>query len=118
MINFKKNLKSLKFAIEGLFTMLREENNARFHLLATVCVVGLGIYMNLSKTDWLWISLAIAIVWILEAINTALEALVNLASPEIHPLAKKAKDVAAAAVLFGAIWAVVVGVIVFWGYIV
>ena len=116
MIDFKKNLKSFRYAISGLFLMIREENNSRFHLLATLCVLGLGVYVNLSKYDWLWITLAIAIVWILEAINTALEALVDLASPDIHPLAKKAKDVAAAAVLLGAIFAVVVGVVVFVGY--
>lgn len=93
--------------------MVISENNARIHLLASIVVISAGIYVELSAYEWLWIALAIALVWILEAINTAIEALVDLASPDFHPLAGKAKDIAAAAVLIASIFAVIVGIIIF-----
>lgn len=93
--------------------MVISENNARIHLLASIVVILTGIYVELSAQEWLWIALAIALVWILEAINTAIEALVDLASPDFHPLAGKAKDIAAAAVLIASIFAVIVGIIIF-----
>lgn len=93
--------------------MVISENNARIHLLASIVVISTGIYVELSAQEWLWIALAIALVWILEAINTAIEALVDLASPDFHPLAGKAKDIAAAAVLIASIFAVIVGIIIF-----
>jgi diacylglycerol kinase len=111
-INWQKLFKSFGYALEGLASMLKTENNARFHLLATVAIVGLCIWQQITITEWLWISLAIALVWAFEAMNTALEALTNLASPAIHPLAKKAKDAAAGAVLVVSIFAVIVAVVV------
>jgi diacylglycerol kinase len=113
MIDIQKFIRSVGFAFEGIFALLKGENNARIHLLATVLVIGAGFLLNISSSDWLWIVLSITLVWLTEAINTAIEALVDLASPELHPLAKKAKDVAAAAVLFTAIFALIVAFMVF-----
>jgi diacylglycerol kinase len=77
--------------------------------MATVCVIALGAWLSLSRIEWAILALAMGLVWIAEFFNTALEAVVDLASPDIHPLAKVSKDVGAAAVLIAAITSVVVG---------
>jgi diacylglycerol kinase len=111
LIDIGKFLKSLKYALAGIVTLVKTENNARIHLLATVLVVSLCLYLKLTPNAWLWVSLAIALVWITEAINTSIEATVDLASPQAHKLAKKAKDIAAAAVIIAAAFALVVAYI-------
>lgn len=110
------NLISFKYAIRGVWTMLKSQPNARIHLLATLIVLGISLYLRLKLAEWCWIILAISIVWIAEAFNTALEFLTDMASPEFHPLAEKAKDVAAGAVLISALAALAIGVIVFYPY--
>jgi len=77
--------------------------------MATVCVLALGAWLSLSRIEWAILALTMGLVWIAEFFNTALEAVVDLASPDIHPLAKVSKDVGAAAVLIAAITSVVVG---------
>jgi diacylglycerol kinase (ATP) len=94
--------------------MVRCQHNAWIHLVATVCVVAAGFFFQLSRAEWCWIVLAIAIVWTAEALNTAFEFLADAASPNFHPVVRDAKDVAAGAVLVTGIAAVVIGVIVFW----
>lgn len=98
----------MKEAINGIITLFREEKNAKIHAFCTIAVIWSGNLLNFSSVDWLWISLAIAGVWTSELFNSALERIVDLASPEVNPLAKKAKDFAAAAVLVMSIWAIVV----------
>ena len=77
-----------------------------------MAVTALGLWLGLGRLEWAVIVLAVGLVWMAEFVNTALEAVVDLASPDLHPLAKIGKDVAAAAVLVGAITAVVVGLLV------
>lgn len=113
MINIPKFIKSVGFAVEGIFALVKSENNARIHLLATILVVSAGFYFNISDSDWLWVSLAIALVWMAEAFNTAIETLADFASPDKDPQIKKVKDIAAAGVLIAAIFAVFVAVKVF-----
>jgi diacylglycerol kinase (ATP) len=96
-----------------VWAALRSEVHLQFHAAATVLVLGLGIYFQLSPTEWALVALAVASVWAAELFNTAIETLTNLASPGYHPLAGKAKDVAAGAVLLAALGAVVVGGLVF-----
>lgn len=110
-------VRSFGYAFEGLYTLLREQHNAWIHLLATVVVIGAGLWVGVDTTDWLFITLAITGVWVTEALNTALELLCDVASPEFHPLVKKCKDIAAGAVLLSAAGAVVVGALVFWPYL-
>jgi diacylglycerol kinase len=110
---FKKRMASFGFAFKGLATLIRTQPNARIHVLATVIVVIAGCYFPLQPSEWLWLIGAMAGVWITEAINTALEFLTDLVSPDYHPLAGHAKDVAAAAVLLAAITAVLIGLIIF-----
>ena len=97
--------------------MLSTQHNAWIHAASTVVVVAAGFYFELTKADWSWIILTIASVWTAEALNTAFEFLTDVASPEFHPLAEKAKDVAAGAVLITAIGSVVIGVVVFGPYL-
>jgi len=109
-------LRSFGHAFRGLKVLLQTQLNARIHALATVLVVAAGALVRISLTEWALIALAIACVWAAEALNTALEFLVDLVSPDLHPLAAKAKDVAAAAVLVAAAGALVVGGLVFGPY--
>ena len=106
-------VRSFGHAFRGLKVLLQTQHNARIHALATVLVVAAGALLRLSPAEWALIVLAIVCVWATEALNTAIEFLVDLASPELHPLAAKAKDVAAGAVLVAAIGSVIVGVLVF-----
>ena len=112
-----KSIKSFKYAFRGIWLVFRNENNAKIHLLATVIVVSLGLYLKLDKNDWLWVCLAISLVWIMESFNSAIEKLVDLASPDFDPTAGAIKDMAAGAVLFGAIFAAIVGFLVFGPYL-
>jgi len=104
--------KSFQYALEGWWYVLRTQKNTWIHAAASLAVVGLGLWLGLSRSDWAIIVLTIAIVWMAEFMNTALEAIVDMTMPEIHPLAKVAKDVSAAAVLFGACAAVLVGILI------
>ena len=92
--------------------MLRTQRNAWIHAVASMTVFALGLWLGLRPMEWAIIFLAVGLVWMAEFVNTALEALVDLASPTHHPLAKVGKDVAAAAVLVGALTAVVVGLLI------
>jgi diacylglycerol kinase len=92
--------------------MFRSQHNAWIHAVATVAVCGVATICRLSAAEWCWIILAIVAVWTAEALNTALELLSDVASPAFHPLAGRAKDVAAGAVLTAALGAVAVGLLV------
>lgn len=106
-------IKSIGFALAGVATMLRTQHNAWVHLAATVAVVLLAFWFAITTVEWLALILAIVAVWSAEALNTALELLCDVASPEFHPLVKQAKDVAAAAVLIAVVGALAVGLLIF-----
>ena len=89
-------MRSFGFALAGLATLLREQHNARLHLLATVAVVVLALALDVSRNHWLVLLLTMAVVWLAEALNSALEYVCDAAVPEQHELIGKAKDVAAA----------------------
>ena len=97
--------------------MLRTQHNAWIHVVATVCVAATGFALRVSVQDWRWLIVAIALVWAAEAINTAFEHLCDVVQPEFHASVKRAKDIAAAAVLVCAIAAVAVGVLTIWPYL-
>ncbi len=104
---------SFRYAFWGFVDLLRSEHNARIHLLATVLVVALAWWLKLERADWIALLVAIALVWITEALNTALEYLADAAVPEHHPLIGKAKDVAATGVLIASLVALLIGLLVF-----
>lgn len=110
---FTGRIRSFAYALAGVWTMLRSQQNAWIHAAATVAVCGLGLVLGVTRSDWCWIVLAIMSVWTAEALNTAFEFLADVASPEFHPLVKHAKDVAAGAVLIAALGAAVIALLVF-----
>ncbi|MFP7297593.1 diacylglycerol kinase family protein [Neobacillus niacini] len=108
--------KSFNFALIGIQTALRTERNMRIHLLVSLIVIGCSIFFSISKTEWLFVIVAIGGVFSLELINTAIETIVDLITKEYHPLAKQAKDIAAGAVFIYTVTAVVVGIFIFIPY--
>lgn len=111
-MNVRKFFRSFRFAVEGIRTALREQN-LKFHLVSAIIVVIVGIATGLTVAEWSIIILTITAVIGAELFNTAIERVVDLASPEIHPLAKQAKDVAAGAVLVFALASVIIGLLIF-----
>ena len=114
---WRRRVASFGHAGRGVWAALRSEVHLRFHATATVVVIGLGFYCGITRLEWALLALAVAGVWTAELLNTAIEALTDLASPAWHPLAGKAKDVAAGAVLLAALGALVVGALVFGPYL-
>jgi len=105
--------KSFGYAFEGIFVTIRDERNIKIHLVMMTLVIICGFIFGLSVTEWLICLVLFALVISLEILNTAIEAVVDLASPGRHPLAKKAKDCAAGAVLVSAIFAAIIGLMIF-----
>ena len=103
---------SFRFAFAGIGYLFRTQRNARIHAVVGVLVMLLAAWLRVTRVEWAILILTIAGVLIFEGLNTALEAVVDLASPHTHPLAKTAKDVAAGAVLVAAIAAAVVGLLI------
>lgn len=108
-----RRLESFGHAFRGVWSILRSQPNAWIHLAATAAALCLGMRYHLGPVEWACLVLAIAGVWTAEAFNTALEFLTNLVSPKIHPLAGKAKDAAAAAVLLMSGGSLAVGLLIF-----
>jgi diacylglycerol kinase len=108
-----KLIKSFWYALKGMFFTLREEQNMRIHALAILVVTVAGIYVGLTAVEWAVIALTIGFVIASEMVNTAIEDLVDLVSPEHNPKAGRIKDIAAGAVLTAAIVAVVVAIYIF-----
>ena len=106
-------LRSFVFAFAGIATLLRTQRNAQVHVTITCAVIIAGFALQVSAGEWVALVLSIALVLALEAVNTAIEAVVDLVSPQPHPLAKRAKDVAAGAVLLSAIGTALVACIIF-----
>lgn len=110
-------LNGFRYAARGVVVLVRTQLNARIHLAATIFVVGAGFFFGLSSGEWLAITAAIGLVWVAEGLNTAIEAVVDLVTPEFHPLAGRAKDIAAGAVLLAALTAAIIGTLVFYPHL-
>ncbi|MEM6800125.1 MAG: diacylglycerol kinase family protein [Bacteroidota bacterium] len=112
MSYLKKRIQSFGYAFKGIGTFFKDEAHPKIHLLAALVITALGFYLNLSATEWCLIVICMALVLCAEAMNSALENLTDLASPDPHPLAGKAKDIAAGAVLMtvilgGIVWSII-----------
>ncbi len=105
-------LAAFRFAFAGWGHALRTQRNARIHALISGVVVVAGLWVGLSRARWSLLLLSMGLVWAAELINTALEALVDLASPQEHGLASAAKDASAAAVLAASLAAALVGLLI------
>ena len=111
--DFVERARSFRHAFRGIETVIRTQHNAWIHLLATVGVVALGFFCGLNRLEWCAIVVAIALVWVTEAVNTAIEFLADEVTRERREGIGKAKDVGAGAVLLAAITSVVIGLIIF-----
>ena len=105
-------IRSFGYAFAGLGFLLRTQRNARIHLVVGALACGLAAWLRISRVEWAVLVFTIALVVILEGLNTAVECAIDLASREIHPLAKAAKDLAAGMVLVAAIASVAVGLLI------
>jgi diacylglycerol kinase (ATP) len=103
---------SFRYAFAGWWYVIRTQKNAWIHALISIAVLLVALWLRLPPRDWAVLILTIAMVWSAEFLNTALEAVVDLASPAQHPLAKIGKDVGAAAVLIAALASVMIGLLI------
>jgi diacylglycerol kinase (ATP) len=105
--------RSFRYALRGARLLLFTQHNAWIHAVFSIAVVIAGLAFRISRLEWCAIVIAMMSVWTAEALNTSLEFLCDVASPEFHPLVEKSKDVAAGGVLISAIGAAIVGLLVF-----
>ena len=111
--SIKKRLKSFSYAFSGLKTVVKEEHNARIHLVAAVVVTAFACFLNISPYEWIAIIFAIGFVFAMELVNSAIENLADFVSPQKNNAIGKIKDLSAAAVLVSAIAALLIGLIIF-----
>ena len=116
--SIKKRISSFKYAFNGLKMLIKEEHNAKVHVIASIIVICLGVFCEISIKNWLLVFMAIALVFITELINSSIERIVDEISHEIKPQLGKIKDMSAAAVLVAAIVSIVIGGYVFIPYII
>lgn len=110
---FRYHKKSFGYSFSGLKTLFRSEHNMSVHLIATIFAITLAWLKTFNAERWAILIGIIAMVWMAEAFNTALERLCDIVHPEQHPIIKQIKDISAAAVLITAIAAVIIGLLLF-----
>jgi diacylglycerol kinase (ATP) len=113
---FRGRMVSIKYALRGLLLTLKREPNFRLHLLAAMLVSLLGMILHISRYDWIAVILCIGLVLMAEIMNTAIEKLVDMISPERHEQAGRVKDIAAAGVLIASFAALLAGFVIFIPY--
>ena len=111
--SWRARARSFRYAFAGMITLFRQEHNVRIHCVAAVCAVIAGCLCRISALKWCMVVGCIGAVLMAEAFNSAIEAVCDKVSPEYSVFIKKAKDVAAAAVLFVAIASVIIGCVIF-----
>jgi diacylglycerol kinase len=109
---FRTRILAFRYAFAGWWYVIRTQRNAWIHTMISLIVLFIGLWLHIKPVEWALIVLAVAIVWTAEFINTALEAVVDLASPQHHPLARVGKDVGAAAVLIASLASILIGLLV------
>ena len=115
--DIKKQLYVFGYAGKGIQCCIGKEQNLSFHLIAAIIVVIAGFILSITKIEWTIVILCIGVVIAAELFNTAIERLVDLVSPQQHPIAGKVKDIAAGAVLVCAVTAAIIGLIIFVPYL-
>ncbi|MGO1356739.1 diacylglycerol kinase family protein [Alkalibacterium gilvum] len=108
----RKYRDSFRYALQGVKTAFKEERNMRTHVLVGMCIFILSLFLDLSRNEWLWLLLVSYLVFVMELLNTVVENVVDLVTETYHPIAKKVKDMAAAAVLVTASLAALIGIII------
>ena len=114
--DLQKQLRSFGYAWKGIQSCVGKEQNLSFHLIAAMAVIIAGIVLRITRTEWIMVVMCIGTVIAAELFNTAIEKLVDLVSPERHPVAGRVKDIAAGAVLICAVAAAIIGLIIFIPY--
>ncbi|MDD4993156.1 MAG: diacylglycerol kinase family protein [Paludibacter sp.] len=109
----KKRIRSFGYAGKGMRVVFTTEPNMKIHIVIAILVIVFGFLFSISISEWIMCLLCIGLVFGMEMMNTAIENVVDLASPKLHPLAGKAKDIAAGAVLLCAIISVIIGLLIF-----
>ena len=109
----KKLLKSFKYAFEGIFTGIKEEQNIKIHIAIMILVIIFGIMLKISKAEWIICIILFGLVISMELINTAIENTVDLITKEKNEQAKRAKDIAAGGVLICALFSAFIGICIF-----
>jgi diacylglycerol kinase len=111
--SFKSRIGSFRFALNGIWSLLKYEHNSRIHLIAAIIAIVLGIIFKLNLSEWSLLIVIIGLVFITELINSSLESLADRIDPEWNEHIGKAKDYAAAAVLVSAVIAIIAGCLIF-----
>jgi len=111
--SFRARLKSFRFAFKGLSSLLRREHNSRIHLAAALLAILAGIVLKITASEWAVIIIVIGIVFITELVNSSIEAIADIISPDFDERIRKAKDYAAASVLVAALVSVIAGGFIF-----
>ncbi|MDH6357680.1 diacylglycerol kinase family protein [Parabacteroides sp. PF5-9] len=111
--SFRKRLKSFRYAFNGIGLLFKQEHNSWIHCFAAICAIIAGLLLDISNIEWVAVAVVIGMVLSAEAMNSAIELICDYICPEYHHQMKQIKDLAAAAVLFTAIIAAVVGLIIF-----
>lgn len=112
-LDAKRLGRSFKAAFEGIYSTYKKEQNIKIHTVVAILVIIAGFIFKINYIEWLVCLVLIGFVLMAEFFNTAIEYVVDLASPEIHPLAKAAKDTASAGVLMMAIISAIIGLVIF-----
>lgn len=115
--SIRKRIESFGYAWRGIQSFVGKEHNAWIHCMAIVLVTAAGFFFGITRMEWIVLLLCFGMVLAAEGFNTAIERLVNLVSPEHHPMAGDVKDIAAGAVLVCAVAAAMIGLIIFTPYI-
>ena len=109
----KTRLQSIQYALEGIKQVLITQQNARIHAVFTLAVILLGFLLGINRLEWITLLLTVGLVWAAELVNTAVELMVDIVSPEQRPVAKICKDVSAGGVLVTAFISILVGGLIF-----
>lgn len=118
MIRVKRLFKSFTYAFRGLAKIFREEQNLRLQSVMAIFVLSLALYFKVKPLEWALLIISISLVILMEIINSAIERAADVLKPRINAYVKEIKDIMAAAVMFASFAAIIVGLLVFWPYVV
>ncbi|EST56386.1 diacylglycerol kinase [Brevibacillus panacihumi W25] len=113
MKEWRRLARSFGYAIEGIVQTVKTQRNMQIHLVAAILALAAAWWLEIDRVEWIWVLIAITLVLVMELVNTAIEAVVDLVTPDWHAKAKVAKDAAAGAVLAAAILSIAIGIAVF-----
>jgi diacylglycerol kinase (ATP) len=109
----KKLFRSFGYAFKGVAYATKSQLNFRIHLVAMVCAVAMGYFLNITVSEWLWVAICITLVLVTEIFNTMIETLTDLVSPGYNEKAGRIKDMSAGAVVIAALFALITGLVIF-----